>query len=160
MLNQCARNFRKLLDCEVHITFNQSNRCNKICINFVRTDFFHLAGLHKLKDIPMIGNKIEIFEKVSKSKKYCNKLSKSIYYKDIQTRIELLSNLGTILRGNFEMFPFKINNAAWTKIKADYLIRYFYKGHQCFLFIKNRNGKYYVCNSIIQDKRHFHRGLR
>ena len=118
MIKQSALKFQKILGYTIEIEFD-GKRYTPVFINFMPSDYFHLAGLHKLKDVNFVGSKENIF------------------------------------KNKFEIYPYKRNSNRWSKIKADYLIKFYYKSKQCFLFLKERDGVYYVCNSIIQDNKNY-----
>lgn len=160
MLNKCAKAFRRLLDYEVEITFHTTDGCNTICIDFCESDFFHLAGLHKLIDITFPNSKASVLNLLANKPNYCNKLEKSVHYNKIKLRVELLNSLSYILKSPIQVYPFKENNAKWSKIRADYVIKFFFESKQSILFLRKRKNNYYVCNSIIQNNSNYVRGIK
>ena len=50
-LQKRAFSFRKLLDYEYKITLGRKGKKTELVINFEKTDFPHLIGLHKLTDV-------------------------------------------------------------------------------------------------------------
>lgn len=50
LLQQCARNFEKLLPYQYHMIVGRKGKTLDFTITFDPADFHHLAGLHKLKD--------------------------------------------------------------------------------------------------------------
>lgn len=140
MIKQSALKFQKILGYTIEIEFD-GKRYTPVFINFMPSDYFHLAGLHKLKDVNFVGSKENIFNKILTD--------------DILERINALNYMKNIFKNKFEIYPYKRNSNRWSKIKADYLIKFYYKSKQCFLFLKERDGVYYVCNSIIQDNKNY-----
>ena len=55
LLQQCAQEFERLLEIEYHITAGRKGKTVAFTISFARSDFHHLAGLHKLRDNAKIG---------------------------------------------------------------------------------------------------------
>ena len=154
MIKQSALKFQKILGYTIEIEFD-GKRYTPVFINFMPSDYFHLAGLHKLKDVNFVGSKENIFNKILTDDILCGKIDSSIYIEDILERINALNYMKNIFKNKFEIYPYKRNSNRWSKIKADYLIKFYYKSKQCFLFLKERDGVYYVCNSIIQDNKNY-----
>ena len=154
MIKQSALKFQKVLGYTIEIEFD-GKRYTPVFINFMPSDYFHLAGLHKLKDVNFVGSKENIFNKILTDDTLCKKIDSSMYIGDILERINALNYIKNIFKNKFEIYPYKRNSNRWSKIKADYLIKFYFKSKQCFLFLRKRDGVYYVCNSIIQDNKNY-----
>ena len=50
LLLQCALEFEKLIPYQYHIMVGRKGKSLEFTISFERSDFHHLAGLHKLRD--------------------------------------------------------------------------------------------------------------
>lgn len=155
MIRECALKYKKLTKYYCKITICKNLLYHNLFINFHESDFVHLAGIHKLKDMNHLirGSKSNVFNKILTDELLCEKLEDSNYYQDIKTRLELCNSLTDILKGKFSLYSYKKNASNFSKIEADYVLRFYYKRKQCYLFLKNRDGAYHVCNSLICDNR-------
>ena len=50
-LLECAEAFEQLLDVQYHIVLGRKNRLTELTLRFDPTEFHHLVGLHKLRDL-------------------------------------------------------------------------------------------------------------
>ncbi|MBR0100080.1 MAG: hypothetical protein IJJ71_11600 [Treponema sp.] len=50
LLLQCAKNYEQLLNCKYHFVIGRKGVLYDFELTFQKTDFHHLAGLHKLTD--------------------------------------------------------------------------------------------------------------
>ncbi len=65
ILMQCASGFQKLMDYEYKFTLGRKGKLTEIRLGFSDTDFHHLIGLHKLKDIDIArSNRSTIFHRI------------------------------------------------------------------------------------------------
>ena len=72
----CAEAFEQLLDVQYHIVLGRKNRLTELTLRFDPTEFHHLVGLHKLRDLRLArGNREKIFYQI---------LSKTICMEDIK----------------------------------------------------------------------------
>ena len=61
-LLECAEAFEQLLDVQYHIVLGRKNRLTELTLRFDPTEFHHLVGLHKLRDLRLArGNREKIF---------------------------------------------------------------------------------------------------
>lgn len=75
-LLQCAKAFERLLDIQYHIILGRKNQLTELALRFEPTEFHHLVGLHKLRDLRLArGNREKIFQQI---------LSKTICMEDIK----------------------------------------------------------------------------
>lgn len=54
LLQECANAFQRLLVYEYHFIIGRKGQKREFKLSFQESDFHHLAGLHKLKDIAQI----------------------------------------------------------------------------------------------------------
>ena len=72
-LLECAEAFEQLLDVQYHIVLGRKNRLTELTLRFDPTEFHHLVGLHKLRDLRLArGNR----EKIYFQKRFAWKISK------------------------------------------------------------------------------------
>ena len=87
-LLECAEAFEQLLDVQYHIVLGRKNRLTELTLRFDPTEFHHLVGLHKLRDLRLArGNREKIFYQIL-SKTICMEdIKKSRYFPEIQDRM-------------------------------------------------------------------------
>ena len=80
-LQERAIAFRHLLDYEYNIVLGRKNTKTEVTINFEKSDFAHLIGLHKLKDV-LSGNFAteKLFDECLKGKISYDTISKSEFF--------------------------------------------------------------------------------
>ena len=75
-LLECAEAFEQLLDVQYHIVLGRKNRLTELTLRFDPTEFHHLVGLHKLRDLRLArGNRERYFIKYFQ-KRFAWKISK------------------------------------------------------------------------------------
>ena len=81
LLQKCALVFRELLMYEYHFVIGRKGALKEFYLSFDKTDFHHLIGLHKLKDITQIqrGARDKIFEQIITGKISIELIKKSAY---------------------------------------------------------------------------------
>ena len=60
ILYSSASKFRKLIDTQYILTFGRKNKLTTLKLEFDESNFYHLAGLHKLRDLPDLRKKASI----------------------------------------------------------------------------------------------------
>lgn len=155
MIKECILKYKKLTNYNFKIVICKNKLYHTVLINFKESDFVHIAGIHKLKDMNHLtrGSKTNVYNKLLVNDELCDKLEHSVYYGDIIVRLELCKELNTILTGDFQIYSYRKNASNFSKIKADYVLRFIYKKKQCYLFLVKRDNAYHVCNSLICDNR-------
>lgn len=104
-LKNSALDFKNLLKKRYYIVLGHKNNNIKINIMFNETNFFHLAGLHKLKDIDIDNhNKYAIFRDILNNKFTIKDISKSCYFYKIENRFTDLKNLEKYLDNCTDIF--------------------------------------------------------
>ena len=93
-LLECAEAFEQLLDVQYHIVLGRKNRLTELTLRFDPTEFHHLVGLHKLRDLRLArGNREKIFHQIL-SKTICMEdIKKSRYFPEIQDRMCFFGNI-------------------------------------------------------------------
>lgn len=155
MIRDCALSFEKLFSYQFIMKISKSDHFKTLCVNFTPSDYFHLAGLHKLGNLRISGSKRDIFYKILADNSFCDRIESSPKYKFIEDRILLLSRLRSVLDKNFSIYSYKKNCNYWSKISADYLIKSKTLNGYSYLFLKERDGQFYVCASIFNDTRDY-----
>lgn len=156
ILLDSALKFKSLLDINYVLTFGRKNKSYNIIITFNEDNFCHLAGLHKLIDMPHLkkGASANFNKILNRKLTYCE-ISRSHHINKIEDRLRILSKLESIL--NLENTNWKYCQSRVpfeSKIKADFLIEHQDKFTTSYIFIKkNPSGNLYSCNSCFEFKR-------
>ena len=97
-LLECAEAFEQLLDVQYHIVLGRKNRLTELTLRFDPTEFHHLVGLHKLRDLRLIFYQIL-------SKTICMEdIKKSRYFPEIQDRMFFFDKIEYLLDSNKTVF--------------------------------------------------------
>lgn len=153
MIYEAINNYAELTDYIYTIDFSKEYNAKRIILSFNKSDFYHLAGIHKLSDIRHMlrGSKATVFNKLVNDNRICSMVENSKYYRSISFRVELVSHLRYILNGIYKIFPYTKSVNQWSKIKADYVIKFKYHSKTCYLFLIKKGNVYHVCNSIFDS---------
>lgn len=100
-LQERALSFKKLIDYEYKIILGRKGKKTELVINFEKTDFPHLVGLHKLTDV-LNGNIAteKLFDDCLTGKVSYNTISKSEFFQKLGNRFEYFDKLETMLDRN------------------------------------------------------------
>ncbi|WP_159649099.1 PBECR4 domain-containing protein [Erysipelothrix aquatica] len=157
MIEKCVRSYDKMTTNVYRFDLIKKKSRRKLNIVFNDSEFFHLTGLHYLRDIKnsLNGKRSKIFEKLKNGEIDFDIIRNSAYYEDIESRVLLCLNLDKILTGPLEIYSYNKNAAGFSKIKSDYIIKFKYDWKQGYLFIVKRDEYFEICNCLIEDKRDF-----
>ena len=149
---QAAKSFKNLLDVEYQILLGKKNKQLNLSIDFERLLFYHLAGLHYLKDLAdtLKGEREIVFEKILDGKIAQADLESSIHYPEIKDRIEYLVYLESLMDSNETIFKYNPALEAFSVIQADFLLKNHVQARNIFIFLSGdkSNGKYF-CRSFF-----------
>ena len=121
-LKECAVAFSNLLNVEYHITAGKKSNLIEVKLFFSKEHFYHLIGLHKLKDIQKTrGDKAKIFNKIIADKLTYNDLVKSEFFIDISDRFDYLTSLENMLDSDNVLIKHNKHKSK-SSIQADYII--------------------------------------
>ena len=112
-LQERAFSFKKLIDYEYKIILGRKGKKTELVINFEKTDFPHLIGLHKLTDV-LNGNIAteKLFDDCLTGKVSYDTISKSEFFQKLGNRFEYFDKLETMLDSNDIIFKCNTNNIA------------------------------------------------
>ena len=150
-LQECAKIFEKLIDKKYYIKIGRKGKSTTLEITFEPADFYHLIGLHKLKDIEAVnGNRETIFQRILAGRISFSDLNKSEFFEKIENRIEFFIDLENILDDNRLVFKYHDHLSSFSLIKAEYLLSTSYKSNEIYIFI-DRKGieKQFFCRSFF-----------
>ena len=140
LLQKSAVAFQGLLAYEYHFIIGRKGQTREFYLRFEKTDFHHLLGLHKLKDIAQIqqGMREKIFDKVLNGTISHSLIEKSAYYEQMCGRILPLIDLEKMLDDNEMIFRYNEKIHKFSLIKADYLLEGEINSIPSFLFLGKR----------------------
>ena len=154
LLQECALAFQSLLVYEYHFWIGRKGQLKEFYLTFQKSDFHHLAGLHKLKDIVQIqqGMREKIFDDILMGKLTMKQLQKSIYFEQMSGRIFPLIGLENMLDDNNMIFRYNEKMHRFSLIKADYLLEGYANDIPSFLFLGKRkdNESEQMCRTFFR----------
>lgn len=159
ILYDAAAKFIALEQFEYHFVVSQKKKLHTINLNFIDTDFFHIAGLHYLNDIVISQDRTQTMNEILIKHTISEQtISKSIHYvnKGIKNRLEELRFLEEYLDTNNFIKIFNVRNQKGMSsiIKADYLIESRFKNSSdtVYIFIRQREEtpEYYCLVSFFK----------
>lgn len=158
ILKSAALAYRKLLNIEYRIVLGRKGKRQVLDIAFLPDNFYHLAGLHKLKKKYWFQNRTSswVLENI-----LSGKISESDILSDknigkLCGRLHALENLELFMDASqTKFFAYDCKKVLFdTKLSADYLAKgNLENGSVTFSFFVNDSGKYYI-NSIFPAERY------
>lgn len=163
LIYAAAAKFLVLEQFEYRFVVSQKKKMQTINLNFIDTDFFHIAGLHYLTDIVIPQDRTKTMNEVIVKHTISDRIiSRSVHYiskdskKDVKSRIEELRFLEEYLDTDNFIKIFNVHNQKGMSsvIKADYLIESWFKNSSdtVYIFIRQRkeNPEYYCIVSFFK----------
>lgn len=163
LIYDAATKFLMLEQFEYHFVVSQKRKLRTINLNFIDTDFFHIAGLHYLTDIVIPKDRTKTMDEILVKHSISDQtISRSVYYvskdskKDVKSRIEELRFLEEYLDTDNYIRIFNVRNQKGMSsvIRADYLIESWFKNSRdtVYIFIRQReeNPEYYCIVSFFK----------
>lgn len=149
IIYECAVKFVKVKKCQYHFVVSKNRKTREIQVGFIDSDFFHLAGLHYLKDISIPQARKDTLINIIEKKKITDELlEKSRFYnlpqsdQDVKSRIEELRFLEEYFDTNNYIKMFNIRNmkGSSSQIEAEYIIESRLPNSQksVYIFLKRR----------------------
>lgn len=127
ILRSAASTFLNLTNYEYHIVLGRKMKQTHLTIRFLPDNFYHLAGLQKLKSAypfqTMPHDKV--FRQILSQKITSNDISKDKAFPLISDRLKVLAHLDTILDSNFSnVFRYDKNKIPfYSALSADYIVK-------------------------------------
>ena len=144
--------FNNLLHFEYEICLAKKKTLVKIHLHFQKKDFHHLAGLHYLKDRPELrSDREKLFDKILADDDFSTRIQKSDNYPKIKDRVFYLAKLEEFLDSDETVFKYNQNEAIFSRINADFLLKNANFERTVFIFIKLEDNGKYVCNSFFPE---------
>ena len=166
LIYECAVKFKKLQNCKYQFVVSKKRKTRKIVLNFLESDFFHLAGLQYLTDISIPKNRKDILKNIVEKRKITDlMLQKSQFFtnsqtnKNIKSRIEELRFLEEYLDTDNYIRIYSIRNLKYlsSNINAEYIIESRLGGakYSVYIFLRERKempGTYGVVSFFKKEK--------
>ena len=147
-----AQAFEKLLNTEYRFILGKKNKTISLAIYFDASQFFHLTGLHYLKDRVslLFGERKIIFDKILSGKITAEQIESSAFFPQIKERVEYLVHLESIIDSNKTVFKYNPKIQTFSLIQADFLLKSDVDARNVFVFLSQDycNGKYF-CRSFF-----------
>lgn len=90
LLQRCAAVFERLIGCQYRFTLGRKGKQKEIVLGFRETDFHHLAGLHKLRDISIASeNRQTVFRDILAGRITYRTIEKSVFVDESRLRLEM-----------------------------------------------------------------------
>lgn len=125
---QSAKAFQNMLDIIYNMKISYKKKLLSFQLDFKKSDFFHLGGLHYLKDLDLGRNPDIIFDNILNKKITDELLSKSKYYLEVpdnyvivKDRICNFKRIEDCLDSKSVLFKYIKDKNPYTNIKADFM---------------------------------------
>ncbi len=156
ILYSSASKFRKLIDTQYILTFGRKNKLTTLKLEFDESNFYHLAGLHKLRDLPDLRKKASIiYDSILQRSLTLGYISNSHFFNEIEDRLRVLQNLESILGSENTNWKYcQERTPFYSKIQAEFLIEHRNSISTSYIFIANNgsNLKSHSCISCFEHK--------
>ena len=127
ILRAAAYTFLNLTNYEYHIVLGRKMKQTHLTIRFLPDNFYHLAGLQKLKSAYPFQTMAheKVFRQILSQKITANDISKDKAFPLIRDRLNVLAHLDAILDSNLSnIFRYDRNKIPfYSALSADYLIK-------------------------------------
>lgn len=153
---KCAAAFRKLMDFQYCFTLGRKGQLKEIVLGFSETDFHHLVGLHKLKDIDIArGNRSIVFGNILAGRITYDNLIKSVFIDEIISRLRTFPKLEALLDNDQLVFRYNKKIYPYSAIESEFLLK---MGDGTildisFLFLDKSEQGVYFCRSFFPMER-------
>lgn len=141
-LQKIAMTYQNILQIKYYFKIAKKQVDHQFIISFEKSDFFHLAGLHKLRDVTVLRlekNKESIFNSIVNGDISFSQIENSFFYNDIERRLLYLGRLQSLLDNNQIVFQYLESKNNASCIKAEYLLEEGYEKDILFMFLSQRN---------------------
>jgi len=156
-----AKAYTHLLDVEYRIVLGKKKKQISLSIDFEKLHFYHLAGLHYLKDLAdtLKGDRAIVFDKILNGNITQALLETSRHYPEIAERIQYLTFLESIIDSNKTVFKYNKKLEAFSAIQADFLLKNEIQARNIFTFLsENPDGKYFCRSFFPQTDKDYSNG--
>ncbi len=142
LLKKTASKFHNLLSTIYYFEIAKKQNIYKFALSFEKSDFYHLAGLHKLTDIAALQgepNKEKVFNNILNERITYDLIKCSRFFPKMNARLNLLEKLENILDSNQIVFKYINSKHQTSRIEADVLLENVYELNIVFMFMSDRS---------------------
>lgn len=156
LLLECAATLKKLMNFQYCFTLGRKGQLKEIILSFSETDFHHLVGLHKLKDITIArANRSFVFRDILAGRITYDTLMKSIFIDEILSRLQTFPKLEALLDNDQLVFRYNKKQYPYSAIESEFLLK---MGDGTlldisFLFLDKSEQGVYFCRSFFPMER-------
>lgn len=145
LLQTATDNYQKLLDKEYNIVVGKNKKLSSYKLTFTKDDFKHVAGLHKLKDLPDVytASSEKLYDDIVKQRLDLSDISSSTYIAEVLNRIENLVYLENYLDIAQTLYLWDKSKSPFSNIDANVMIPVPstpFNGETAYVFFKSYNG--------------------
>lgn len=156
ILKRSIIGYDRLLNSSYHFIVGRKNISADINLFFTKKEFFHLAGLQYITDLPELNSDREkIYDLIFSDMEFCKRIEHSDNFSKIAERIEVLPDLEDLFDSNKTIFKFNNRSNSFSLIKADYILKNSDMAKNIYVFIsrEDKNSDTYFCRSAFpRDK--------
>lgn len=151
LLLRAARAYDDLTKYEYYLQLGKKGVTRNVHLRFPAEAFHHAAGLKKLNDSTMLKeSRKKIFQDILNGTITYNVVSTDLSCNEVSQRLELISNLQSLLDGDGIHFIFCSNKLPfYSRIDADYLVQVDVNGKIAYLFLSKYSLDSYFCRSLF-----------
>ena len=156
LLQKSAAVFERLIGYQYQFTLGRKGKLKEIILGFGETDFHHLAGFHKLRDISIAReNRQAVFRDILAGHITYQTIEKSIFVSESLSRLEAFQFIEDLLDGEQLVFRFNKKVLPYSSIDGEFLLK---MGdgillNISFLFIDKEDCGNYFCRSFFPMER-------
>ncbi len=149
-LLQCAIAYQRMLNIEYRIIIGRKGTTIELQIPFESTNFHHLAGIHKLKDLEIATeNRNKVFKDILKSKITYEDICKSDFISDSTSRLNSLAKIEMLFDTNNLIFRYNKKLQVFSVIQADFILSTPLDGNDIYIFLSKDSDNKYFCRSFF-----------
>jgi len=157
LLYDAAKVYQDMQDFSLTLLIGRRGQSEKIEIIFDDSDFHHLAGLHKLKDINQVykENAKIVFRKILNGEIKYSDIEKSNFINQVDERLTIVKSFRTIFSNPSTVFKFRKVVIQHSQIRWKYLLEFIHEdGALGYLFLDEYRLKpgNHVCVSNFYKK--------
>lgn len=134
--------YQTVMQTQYYFEIAKKNTKIEFVLTFEKEDFFHMAGLHKLKDVTTLQIEMSkgiIFDRIANGNITFDQVKNSYFYQDIEERLSYLEKIQKLLDSNQIVFQYLESRNKASYIKADYLLEEGYKTDIIYIFLNERS---------------------
>ncbi len=140
-LQETVLTYQSIMQTHYYFEIAKKNKKHEFILTFEKEDFFHMAGLHKLKDVTTLQIKMSkgiIFDKIRDGNITFDQIENSYFYQDIEKRFSYLVKIQELLDSNQIVFQYLESKNRASHIKAEYLLEEGYNADVIYFFLNER----------------------